>query len=71
MSDLVRECRELEERFGTHFTEDIMSKNECSCREMKKTIMEVDKKEMLKRCEEKAPLIVQVAESPGWAKLWD
>ena len=64
---LVKECRELEECFGTKFTEAIISKNVCSIREMKKAIMEVDKRKML----EKAPLIAKVAECPEWAKLWD
>ena len=50
---LVRECRELEESFGTHFTEAITSKNSCCLRQMKKVIMEVDRRRMLERCEEK------------------
>ena len=25
----------------------------------------------IKKCGEKAPMIAKVAESPGWAKLWD
>ena len=68
---LVRECKELEEIFGTHFTESITSKNLCCLREMKKAIMKVDRRKLLERCEEKAPMIVKVAESPGWARLWD
>ena len=68
---LVRECRELEECFGTKFTEAIISKNVCSMREMKKAIMKVDKRKMLEKCVEKAPLIAKVAECLGWAKLWD
>ena len=44
---LVRECRELEECFGTHITEAITSKNACSLRETKKAIMGVDKRKML------------------------
>ena len=50
---LVRECRELEESFGTHITEAIASKNSCCLRQMKKVIMEVDRRRMLERCEEK------------------
>lgn len=57
--------------FGTHFTEAITSKNSCFLREMKKTIMEVDRKRLLERCEEKASMIARVAECPGWAKLLD
>ena len=68
---LVRECRELEESFGTRFTEAITSKNLCCLRQMKKVIMDVDRRRMLERCEEKAPMIAKAAECPGWAKLWD
>ena len=68
---LVRECRELDENFGTCFTEAITSKNSCCLREMKKAIMEVDRRSLLERCEEKVPMGAKVAECPGWAKLWD
>ena len=53
---LERECRELEEGFGTRFTEPITSKNSCCLREIKKAIMEVDRRRLLERCEEKAPI---------------
>ena len=36
---------------------------------MKKVIIEADKKMAIKKCGEKAPMIAEVAESPGWAKL--
>ena len=38
---------------------------------MKKIIIEADKKMTIKKCGERAPMIAKVAESPGWAKLWD
>ena len=69
---LVRECREMEEHFGTHFTSDIIKKETtCSLKEMKKIIIEADKKMTIKKCGEIAPMIAKVAESPGRAKLWD
>ena len=68
---LVRECRELEESFGTCFTKMITSKKECCLREMKKAIIGVDRRMLLEKCAEKAPMIAKVAELPGWAKLWD
>ena len=68
---LVRECRELEESFETRFIEAITSKNLCCLRQMKKVIMEVERRRMLERCEEKAPMTAKVAECSGWAKLWD
>ena len=33
--------------------------------------MGVDNIKMLEKCVEKAPMIAKVAESLGWAKLWD
>ena len=68
---LVRECRELEERFGTHFTNVILNKSACSFKEMKKAVMDADKKTRMERYKEKAPMIAELAESPGWCKLWD
>ena len=67
----MRECRELEERFGTHFTNDILNKSACSFKEMKKAVMDADKKTRMERYKEKAPMIAELAESPGWCKLWD
>ena len=40
-------------------------------KDMKRIIIEADKKMAIKKCGEKAPMIAKVAESPGWAKLWD
>ena len=69
---LVRECRDMEEWFGTHFTNDIIKRKiTCSFKEMKKAIIVADKKMRVEKCGEKAPTIARVAESPGWAKLWD
>ena len=68
---LMRECREMEECFGTHFTSDNIKKEiTCSLKKMKKIITEADKM-IIKKCGVKAPMIAKVAEYPGWAKLWD
>ena len=64
---VVRECRELEEGFGTCFTKMITSKKECCLREMKKAIIGVDRRMLLEKCAEKAPMIAKVAEHQGWA----
>ena len=65
---------EMEECFGTHFTKDIINKDVCSFKEIKKSIkksiMDADRIRKM-RCGEKAPMIAKMAESPGWAKLWD
>ena len=50
---------------------DIMNKDLCSLKEMKEAILDANKKFRMKRCRKKAPMIAKVAESPGWAKLWD
>ena len=50
---LVRECRELGRVLEHNFTDTITSKNSCCVRQMKKVIMEVDRRRMLERCEEK------------------
>ena len=69
--EVVRECREIEDHFGTHFTNVIMNGETFSSKEMKKTLVDRDKKIRMKRCVEKAPMIAMIAESPGWARLWD
>ena len=46
---LVRECREMEEHFGTHFTSDIKKEPTCNLKEIK-IIIEADKK-MTMKCE--------------------
>ena len=68
---MVRECRDLEESFGTCFTDMITSKDGCCLRDMKKIIADVDRRMMLEKCAGKASMIAKVAEHPGWAKLWD
>ena len=67
---LVRECSDLEESFGAYFTEMITSKVGCRLKEMK-NIVDVDKRMLLEKCAQKAPMIAKVAEHPGWAELWD
>ena len=70
---LVRECRELEEGFGTHITEEILNgrADEVQMKEVRKLIGQLDKEKRYERCAEKAPLILEVAERVGWLKLWD
>ena len=54
-SCLVRECRELEEEFGTGLTDDIINRSTRSLKEVKKALHGEDKKRLLERCREKAP----------------
>ena len=70
---LVEECRELEEKFGTHFTERILSGNadQISRQDVKKVIGRLDRKKRIELCEKKAPWIAEVAKNGGWLRLWD
>ena len=68
---LVKECRELEEAFGTHYSDTIMRRGGSTVREMKEEFCRQDGQKLVDRCREKAPLIVEVAGRIGWVKLWD
>ena len=68
---LVRECRELEEVFGTHFTQEILSDNAPSLKEVKDAIHERDRTKLTEKCSEKAPMIAAVARRITWSRLWD
>ena len=56
-----------EEKFGICFTERTTSKEGYCLREMKKNIVDVDRR-MLEECAGKAPMIAKVVEHPGWAR---
>ena len=62
---LVRECRELEEEFGTDLTNGIINGNGY---DRKEVLHRKDRIRQLERCKKKAP---QIAENIGWSKLWD
>ena len=68
---LVKECKELEEWFGSTFTDIILNKSLDSIREMKKEILQLDKKKRADRCLEKASMVAEVSRQIGWAQLWD
>ena len=67
---LLKECKELEEWFGSTFTYIILSGILGSIREMKKKILELDKK-LADKCLEKAPMVAEVWRRIGWAWLWN
>ena len=52
----VRECGEMEEHFGTHFTGDIKKEANCRLKDMK-IIIKADKKVSIKKCRVKTPMI--------------
>ena len=62
---LVKEYRELEESFGTHFTDSVLLRREVSAKEMKEVIYCQDRQKSVDRCREKAPIIAEVASQIG------
>lgn len=69
---LVRECRELEEGFGTSFTDELLGGAEdVSLRGVREDVREMDREMMLAKCTEKSKLVAQVGKEATWMKLWD
>ena len=68
---LVRECREVEESFGTHFTNDILGGRDLSFKHLKETNYTQDRDQQLQRCSVKAPVIAELAIRGGWSRVWD
>ena len=58
---LVKECRELDESFGTRHVEAVIRGNAAAAKEMKETIYQQDGQKLGDRCWEKAPVIAEVA----------
>ena len=67
----MRECRELEEHFGTSVTDSILHRSETSIRAVKIRLKKIDKEIMLRRCTEKAPSVADIERDVGWTKLWN
>ena len=68
---LVRECEELEEALMTTHTGSILRGEAVETREIKEEIRKKDRQQSFSRCDEKSPLIAQVAGEVGWGRLWD
>ena len=64
---LVKECRDLEEGFGTWFTDRILGGEAdlINMKEARKVIGQRDREKGIKLCEGKAPLIAAVARNGG------
>ena len=72
---LVRECRELEERYKSNFTSDILSANELAdglniIRNAQKIINKKDQLLLLQKVS-KHQFVYKIAECVGWKKLWE
>ena len=72
---LVRECRELEERYKSNFTSDILSANELAdgLNIIRNAHKIVNRKEQLLLLQKvsKHQFVHKIAECVGWKKLWD
>ena len=70
---LVKECRDLEDHFGTEYTAQILSDaDSCSVKEMQKVVCNIDREKSFSRCVEKAPYIAEITSRGGsWTKIWD
>ena len=70
---LVKECRELEEGFGTHFTDDILARREVhpKPKDIRATIHDRDLQQNAAKCSGKAPIISEVANRVGWEVAMD
>ena len=70
---MVKECKELEESFGTHFTDTILGgkAEKVSMKEVKKVIGQLDREKRIELCVGKAPQIAGVAKNGGWLRLWN
>ncbi len=66
---LVKECRELEEVFGTSYTDVFLGG--ADLREVSDAVETCDKARLLKRCEKKFKLVAEIGKGIGWARLWD
>ena len=63
---LVKECKELEEGFGTQFTDKMLGGDADQInREVKKVIGQLDREKRIELCEGKAPQIAAVARNEG------
>ena len=68
---LVKECRELEEGFGTHFNDNILARREVHLKNIKASIHDLNQQQGAAKCSVKAPIIAEVAKQVGWSKRWD
>ena len=72
---IVRECRELEERYNSNFATQILSADDSIesatlIREAGDFITRKDRDLLLIKSS-KSPYLCSIAESVGWKKLWD
>ena len=55
---VIRGCRELENYFGTNFTDTVLFDANAVClRTIKKTIHKIDKEKLVLKCHKKSPTI--------------
>ena len=55
--------------FDTSVTDLILQRSETNIRAVKISLKKIDKEIILRRCAEKAPIVVDIEKSVGWTKL--
>ena len=68
---LVRECRELEERYKSNFTSEILNSNEPADRHHQKCTKDHQQERSIAAATKGLSLCTNIAECVGWKKLWD
>ena len=71
---LVKECRDLEDHFGTEYTAQILSgADSCSVKEIQKVVCNIDREKSFSRYVwRKPPYIAEITSRGGsWTKIWD
>ena len=71
---LVRECRELEQRYMSNFTSAILHAQEEDgldiIRNAGKSILKIDQSLLLQKTSD-YPFLIQITKGVGWKRLWD
>ena len=68
---LFKECKELEEGYGTQFTDKILGGDaeQINMKEVKKVIGQLDREKRINLCEGKVPQVAAVARNEGWFEV--
>ena len=68
---LLRECREVEEHFGSNVIDSILHRSETSIRAVNIRLKKIDYEIMLRKCTEKEQSIAIIERDVGSTKLWN
>ena len=68
---LIRECRELEDFFGTNYTDMLLRNEMLSMKEVKKNLQNLDRERRLLKCSKKCEMIEKIEKEVSWKLLWE